>query len=175
MDISDLFQPCGKSICLLIPEAGSGCAPSWFFRLFYKMELISPTVRTWVFFPDNALPPANIFLFQPEQSLFCRDQLRFNSCRQMGCVISPVPSSVIPFFRAQRSSISGVPSLMVAMEYLECMCRSAICSNFFLLYHLFLCPHVHPVFFNKNADKEITVFFVCLNDRIVYNSPEIHL
>ena len=36
-----------------------------------------------------------------------------------GWVKSPVPIRVIPFFLAQRSRYSGVPSLLVAMEYLE--------------------------------------------------------
>ena len=36
-----------------------------------------------------------------------------------GCVKSPVPISEIPFFLAQKSKFSGVPSLLVAMENLE--------------------------------------------------------
>ena len=45
--------------------------------------------------------------------------LSFSSSLHTGCVKSPVPISEIPFFLAQKSRLSGVPSLLVAMENLE--------------------------------------------------------
>ncbi len=46
--------------------------------------------------------------------------------RHPGCVKSPVPKRPMPFLRAQRSRYSGMPSLLVARENLEWICRSAI-------------------------------------------------
>ena len=42
-----------------------------------------------------------------------------SSSRQAGCVKSPVPIRSSPFRLAQRSSISGMQSRLVALEYLE--------------------------------------------------------
>lgn len=90
------------------------------------------------------------------------------------------PRSVIPFFRAQRSSISGVPSLLVAMEYLECMCKSAICFKIFppvchlyILYYNFLCFICTSSFLfilngKKIQAKESIVFFACINNSQIY-------
>ena len=50
----------------------------------------------------------------------------FNSSLHAGCVKSPLPIRWMPFLRAHRSRYSGVHSLLVALEYLEWVCKSAI-------------------------------------------------
>ena len=49
-----------------------------------------------------------------------------SSARQAGWVKSPVPTRPIPFRRAQKSRAAGTQSGLVAREYLEWICRSAI-------------------------------------------------
>ena len=49
-----------------------------------------------------------------------------SSARQAGWVKSPVPKRWIPFRRAQKSKWAVSQSRLVAREYLEWICRSAI-------------------------------------------------
>src|SRR5208283_3762834 len=52
--------------------------------------------------------------------------LSFSSFNHSGWVKSPVPMTVIPLSCAHFQSDSGSRSLLVAREYFEWMCRSAI-------------------------------------------------
>ena len=77
MDISNLFQPCGKSICLIESRKQDQAVHLPGFSAFF----IDGTDLTGQYKPGCFSRIAcrlrqNIFLFQPEQSLFRRDQLR---------------------------------------------------------------------------------------------------
>mgnify|MGYP004644704039 FL=1 len=114
------------------------------------MELISPDRTKLGAFPGYRAASGKIYSsFSRNSPCSAGISFSFSSCLQTGCVISPVPISVIPFFLAHRSSISTVPSLLVAMENLEWMCKSAICFKIF-----------PPVFFSKASVNLLHIIII---------------
>lgn len=58
---------------------------------------------------------------KPVEAFAAGSSIWSSSRRQAGWVKSPVPTTAMPLRLAQRSSVSGQHSLLVAMEYFEWM------------------------------------------------------
>ena len=90
------------------------------------MVLISPvTTKRGVPTPgiSSDRRQASFSTYRPSLS---RSSFSASSARQAGWVKSPVPTRPMPFRLAHRSRCSGTHWALVAREYLEWICRSAI-------------------------------------------------
>src|SRR3989338_6786676 len=64
---------------------------------------------------------------------FASSKFSFNSKSHLGCVKSPVPITWMPFLSAHWPMLLGFKSCEQALEYLECICKSAIIRISFII------------------------------------------
>jgi len=130
-----LPSECRLPICLSLalifsatekPGQGQRCGSFWFCHFFIdaadfsrKHERTSESAGLWHILCSKSF-------FEAEKSMTRRFKFILKFLEPLGCVKSPEPTTEIPFSWAHFQRFSGLRSLLVAREYFEWICRSAI-------------------------------------------------